>query len=592
MNMFGAVVVGLLAVSTPQENRGSLGVYRMPDDLAQEIGIDLGAGVLHVVPRSPADKAGIQTGDAIVAVNGERVADFDEMATKTAEKNAGDKIKLDVKRGTDVRRVEVTLVKRASEMNDAGYKKSLELLRSMKVRRDGPARIREISDIQWSLGLRAEALKTAEAGADRFKDDVPLAERRLDLLQKNGRLTEYVQRGLQIAKTPMRSPTLRMHLVDALLASTKELEAEKEASLVMSQTMRGREPSESAVQAYQAWTEARMRQGKPLTDRTVDGYLGRIGDQRRTASMTVWRDLLNGRPTYQLRSPKSAKADIEYEMTGLLFGLIPERMNGISLLINGVKVPLSIVDTGASHTLIHDSIAEKANVESAGGRRGAHGSLNFSAKAGLVKELKIGDVVLANVPVNIGDPPPLVMTKAKAALGVDLMHHLEFTIDYIKKRVTVQPAGTAASTPTPLGKVWDIPLFPFAEHTLSEGTLPSGAKARVLIDSGNFAYTLLWPIWGKSHVPGHEGPSKGLFEFATSNPSHSIVGLTLGDRKLPDWPAMDMPPVTLQGVDLLDLLMGHDLLSQYVVTIDMRGRRLRLSSHADAVKPPVAPKKI
>ena len=52
---------------------------------------------------------------------------------------------------------------------------------------------------------------------------------------------------------------------------------------------------------------------------------------------------------------------------------------------------------------------------------------------------------------------------------------------------------------------------------------------------------------------------------------------------------MDMPPVTLQGVDLLDLLMGHDLLSQYVVTIDMRGRRLRLRSHGDVVKPPVAP---
>jgi hypothetical protein len=590
MLSFCFVVATTLLAAPQQDTRGSIGVYRMPDDLAREIGIDLGAGVLHVVPRSPADKVGIKLGDAVVAVNGERVADFDEMANKVGERNAGDKLTLDVKSGSNVRRVDVTLVKRASEMNDAGYRASLDKLKTIKVRHEGPARVREIADVQWNLGFRAEALKTAEAGAERFKDSPDLVERRLEYLSKNGRLSEYVRRGLEIGKEPMKRPSLRLHHVDALLASNKDLEAEKEASVVMSQAMKGREPTQDAVQAYQAWVSARLRQRKPLSDRTVDEYLARIGDQRRVKGMTAWRDLLNGAPTYQRRSPASARADLEYEMTGILFGLIPERMNGISLSVNGVKVPLSIVDTGASHTLIHDSIAEKGNVESVGARHGASGSLNFSAKPGLVRELKIGDIVLANVPVNIGDPPPLVMTKAKAALGVDLMHHLEFSIDYLKKRVTVRPAGLPPEKPESPGQVWDIPLFPFAEHTLSEGTLPSGAKARVLIDSGNFAYTLLWPVWGKSHVAGHKGPVKGLFEFATSNPSHSIIGLTLGGRKLPDWPVMDMPPVTLQGVDLLDLLMGNDLLSQYVVTIDMRGRRLRLRSHADAVKPPVAPK--
>src|SRR5829696_8987765 len=80
---FVAIFVGTAAL---QESRGSLGVFRMPDDLAREIGIDLGASVLHVVPRSPADRAGIVTGDAIIAVNGEKVADFDEMAAKIAER--------------------------------------------------------------------------------------------------------------------------------------------------------------------------------------------------------------------------------------------------------------------------------------------------------------------------------------------------------------------------------------------------------------------------------------------------------------------------------------------------------------------------
>jgi hypothetical protein len=590
--VFVAIFVGTAA---PQESRGSLGVFRLPDDLAREVGVDLGAGVLHVVPRSPADRAGIVTGDAILAVNGEKVADFDEMAAKIAERKAGDKVILDVRRGTIVRKVQATLVRRASEIGEAGYRATLEKLRSIKVRHDGPARVREIADAQWDLGQRAEALKTAEAGAQRFPNSADLAERHLEYLFKNGRFTEYVQRGLERGKRPLENADLRMHHIEALLASNRNAEAEREATVVMEYAVRRRNPAESFGRAYHTWIEARMRQGKSLTDRSVDDYLSSVSmspnvNPRQILAMAAWRDLLAGAPTYQLRSPKSAKAELEYQLTGILMGLIPERMNGITVKINGVDVPLAIIDTGASHTLIHDSIAEKAKVEAGDHSHGAHGSLNFTAKSGLVRELKIGDIVLHNVPVNIGNPPPLVMTKAKAALGVDLMNHLQFTIDYPKKRVTVKVADAAEDKPDSPEKAWDIPLFPFSEHTLAEGTMPSGAKARVLIDSGNFAHTLLWPVWGKANIPGHRGPAKGLFEFATGDPNHKITGLSLGGRTLPDWPAMDMPPVTLQGVDLLDLLMGHDLLSQYVVTIDMRGRRLRLRSHGDVVKPPVAPK--
>ena len=597
MIMLGALVAIVVGAAAPQDSRGSLGVYRMPDDLAREIGVDLGAGVLHVVPRSPADRAGVQTGDAIIAVNGERVADFDEMAAKIAERSVGDKVALDVRRGSDVRKVQATLVRRASEIGEAGYRTTLEKLRSIKARRDGPARIREIADAQWNLGQRSEALKTAEEGAARFPESPDLAERLLEYLSKNGRFTEYVQRGLERGKQPLQSAELRMHVIEALLASNRNAEAERESAVVMDHAVRGRNPAEDFSRAYHAWTEARMRQGKSLTDRSVDGYLSAVSmspnvNPRHILSMAAWRDLLTGASTYQLRSPKKAKADLEYQLTGILMGLIPERMNGITIKINDVDVPLAIIDTGASHTLIHDSIAEKAKVEAGNHSHGAHGSLNFTAKAGLVRELRIGDIVLHNVPVNIGNPPPLVLTKAKAALGVDLMHHLQFTIDYIKKRVTVEVADAVDELPESPEKVWDIPLFPFSEHTLAEGTMPSGARARVLIDSGNFAHTLLWPLWGKTNIPGHPGPAKGLFEFAAGNPSHKVVGLTLGGRRIPDWPAMDMPPVTLQGVDLLDLLMGHDLLSQYVVTIDMRGRRLRLRSHSDAVKPPIAPKGI
>ena len=59
-------------------------------------------------------------------MNGERVADFDEMAAKLAEKKAGDKISLDVRHGSEMRKVQTTLVRRASEMTEAGYRATLE----------------------------------------------------------------------------------------------------------------------------------------------------------------------------------------------------------------------------------------------------------------------------------------------------------------------------------------------------------------------------------------------------------------------------------------------------------------------------------
>lgn len=177
------------------------------------------------------------------------------------------------------------------------------------------------------------------------------------------------------------------------------------------------------------------------------------------------------------------------------------------------------------------------------------------------------------------------------AIGVDIMHHLRFSLDYKNQKVKVEPARTSIVEAEETNEAtWDIPLWTFADHVMSQAYLPNGNVARTLIDSGNFAQTLVWPTWAKQNLSNHPGETGSLFLYAMTNPQRSIKGLTLGGRPLPDWPVMDMPPVTLQGVDLLDLLMGHDLLSQYDVTIDMLNRRLRLRSPGSTHQPPVAKK--
>lgn len=298
--------------------------------------------------------------------------------------------------------------------------------------------------------------------------------------------------------------------------------------------------------------------------------------------------MLAGRPTYVVDAA-SRRSELELVRSGVFMGLAPYAMHGIPVTINGVSVPLAIIDTGASHTLISEQTAKGARVPVGTASRSAAGSLSFVARSGVVDELKIGGVVIRNLPVSVGNPPPMVMTKAKVAIGVDVMQHLRFTIDYPGRRVTVEPAvapmeeGDAAS-------VWDIPLWTFSEHCLSQAKLENGAFVRTLIDSGNFAFTLVWPDWARQHFPNHKGAGGSMLLYAFSDPQHKIRGLELGGRQLPEWPAVDMPPITLQGIDLLDLLMGHDLLSQYRVIIDMPGRRLRLVSTGKGWTPPTPPK--
>ncbi len=68
--------------------RGWLGVQIQPvtEDLAASVGLDEAKGALVTDPQdgSPAEKAGIKAGDAIVAVNGEPVADARDLAKRIA----------------------------------------------------------------------------------------------------------------------------------------------------------------------------------------------------------------------------------------------------------------------------------------------------------------------------------------------------------------------------------------------------------------------------------------------------------------------------------------------------------------------------
>jgi serine protease Do len=93
--------------------RGWLGVQIQPvtSDVADALGLKQAAGALVTDPQagSPAAKAGVKSGDVIVAVDGNSIKDSRELAQKIATMNPGSSVRLNVIRDGGQQTINVTL---------------------------------------------------------------------------------------------------------------------------------------------------------------------------------------------------------------------------------------------------------------------------------------------------------------------------------------------------------------------------------------------------------------------------------------------------------------------------------------------------
>jgi serine protease Do len=81
--------------------------------LSEIYGLPIGVYVANVVPGAPADKAGLQRGDVIIAVEGVNTFDWETLTNKLQEYSVGDKVSLTVVReGPKKVEVNVTLADR------------------------------------------------------------------------------------------------------------------------------------------------------------------------------------------------------------------------------------------------------------------------------------------------------------------------------------------------------------------------------------------------------------------------------------------------------------------------------------------------
>jgi predicted aspartyl protease len=430
----------------------------------------------------------------------------------------------------------------------------------------GPAGCGRAGDRETSSQPVSASVEIATTSAT--TNDESLAQVRL--LLKQGRFDEFVDAALAAAESRSDSAALQLLKSEALLAVGRSEEAEAAAQSAAALALRD-DQLEMSVQGFKLWGIARFRRQQPIDGPFVDEMLASLPPRDPAVEMLrFWRDALAHQVPYRVHVEGDA-AGTEVTASRSRSGSVSADLNAIEVRANGVSMPLAFIDTGAQHTLMTVEAARAAGVEYGSSKTLLVGFAKLAARAGVLKKLELGRLTVEDVPVLVGDSTPLLATHGQMALGTELMHHVRLTIDYPHGRVFADRGDEPAFKDIPQG-AWQIPLWTFSQLCLAEAQVPPGGAARVLIDTGDWAGTFISARWARRHLPRFERPDSNLI-FKMKQRDFSLDELALGNQVLFDWPVNATMPRELERLDVVDILLGHDLLWPYQLTIDM-GRRV------------------
>jgi serine protease Do len=117
-------------LKTGKVTRGYLGVMiqEVTPDLAKAFGLPSAEGALvgDVTPDSPGAKAGLQKGDVITSLNGQRISDYTDLRLRVSQSAPGASAKLEVLRNGQKREVAVTLAEYPEKTEAAAESKTGE----------------------------------------------------------------------------------------------------------------------------------------------------------------------------------------------------------------------------------------------------------------------------------------------------------------------------------------------------------------------------------------------------------------------------------------------------------------------------------
>lgn len=406
---------------------------------------------------------------------------------------------------------------------------------------------------------------------------------KVESLRRRGQFAEYVAAAKAAAAAEPADPSLRIAQAESLAASG-DLAACEQAALSAARLSLDDNDPPLAVQALRLWITARLRQATNLDSADVAALVAELPTEEPGADLVrFWCDAFSTAEPYRIEDA-AGNTPSEVAPTRAAAGTIWADLNAIEARAGGAKMPMVFIDTGAQHTVMTRRAAEQAGVSVDQSDTQLIGFSEAKARPGVLDTLELGELTLHNVPVLVSDSPPLVTANGQMALGTELMHHVRFTLDYPARRVFVQRASEPYVSESQSER-WQIPLWTFSQSCVARGELEQGGAARVLVDTGNRTGTFVSARWARQHLARLQRPTSTLvFKFKHQN--LSLDTMELGGTTLVDWPILDRLPNDLERLDLVDVLVGRDLLWAYRLTIDLPRRVLYLEGGPDVPKPP------
>ncbi|MFW6108659.1 MAG: S1C family serine protease, partial [bacterium] len=133
INMAKSIMGQLLAEG--KVTRAYLGIWfeELSPEVQEALGVDHGIQVSRVQPGAPADKAGIEAGDVILAFNGKKIADSEKFRYDVAKTPIGKPMPVKVLRGDKQLTLEVTLTEQPGDITVAAGRDRTSQMLGMSV---------------------------------------------------------------------------------------------------------------------------------------------------------------------------------------------------------------------------------------------------------------------------------------------------------------------------------------------------------------------------------------------------------------------------------------------------------------------------